>query len=89
MKLNKPFNDEAMIEAITSQLALVTARHGHTYNSPEELLGVIMEEQHELLHAIHEGKGHVTTQALGELIDIAVVCIRGARAYMHGGGKNE
>ena len=73
-----------MITAILDQLAIVTDRHGHTYNSSEELLGVIAEEQHELLHAIHERKGEVTTKVLAELIDIAVVCVRGARAYLHG-----
>jgi FixJ family two-component response regulator len=84
MNIPKPFTDESMVNAILDQLARVTERHGQTYASAEELLGVIAEEQHELLHAIHEGKGEVTTKVLSELIDIAVVCVRGARAYLHG-----
>ena len=86
MKINKPFTDIEMIAAIESQLERVTKKHGLQYHSSEELFGVISEEVHELLHAIHEGKGHVTTAVLSELIDVATVCIRGARSYIHGGG---
>jgi FixJ family two-component response regulator len=84
LKINKPFTDEDMIKAIVDQLKIVTERYALTYNSPEEMLGVMSEEQHELLHAIHEGRGQVTTSVLSELVDIAVVCVRGARGYIHG-----
>jgi hypothetical protein len=84
VKINTPFTDEDMIKAIVDQLTIVTERYALMYNSPEEMLGVMSEEQHELLHAIHEGRGQVTTAVLSELIDIAVVCVRGARGYIHG-----
>lgn len=83
MKINKPLNDTEMLKVIHDQLERVTERHGFKYHSAEEMLGVISEEIHELLHAVHEGKGQVTTAVLGELIDVAVVCVRGARSYMH------
>lgn len=85
MQIDKPMTDDRVFELIREQLGQVTEKYAPTYNSAEELLGVITEEQHELLHAIHNGKGNITTAVLGELIDIAVVCIRGARSYMHGG----
>lgn len=83
MKIKTPTTDESILELIKDQLGKVSAKHGHKYVSAEHLLGVIAEEQHELLHAIQQGKGNVTTEVLSELIDIAVVCIKGARSYMH------
>jgi len=89
MRIETPFNDEAMVKAIVDQLKMVTDLRGYSYHSAEEMLGVMVEEQHELLDAIHEGRGNITSSVLGELIDIAVVCIRGARSYMHGGQEVE
>ncbi len=86
MRINKPFNDIEMLKAIESQLAAVTDRHGFKYHSAEELLGVLTEEYHEVIDAIRAGKGNITTDVLSELIDVAVVCIRGARSYLHGEG---
>lgn len=87
MKINKPFTDEEIISAIINQLEMVTTKYGEKYNSAEELLGVLTEEYHELIEAVRNGKGVVTTRVLEELVDIAVVCVRGARSYMHGGVK--
>lgn len=89
MNVSKPLTDYRVFELIKEQLDRVTADHGYEYHSAEEMNGVLAEEAHELLHAVHEGKGHVTTDVLGELIDIAVVCIRGARSYIHNGVNNE
>ncbi len=83
MQINKPLTDDRVIELIREQLAQVTQKYAPEYSSAEELLGVMTEEYHELIDAIRSGKGHVTSAVLGELIDIAVVCIRGARSYMH------
>ena len=86
MKINKPFTDKEMINLVEDQLEMVTSRHGFKYHSAEEMLGVLTEEYHEVIEAIRAGKGHVSTAVLSELIDVATVCIRGARSYMHGEG---
>lgn len=83
MNLQPPLTDDKIFDIIKTQLGMASAMNGHKYNSNEELLGSITEEQYELLQAINRGKGQVTTDVLKELVDIAVVCIRGARSYMH------
>ncbi len=87
MQIKKPLTDEAVIELITNQLKKVTERYSYQYHSAEEMLGVLTEEYHEVIDEVRAGKGHITSAVLGELIDLAVVCVRGARPYMHGGAK--
>ncbi|MBV5330382.1 MAG: hypothetical protein JZU65_22580, partial [Chlorobium sp.] len=72
---------------LTDQLRIVSEKYGDKYHSAEELLGVVTEEYHELIGAIREGRGQVTTMVLTEMIDLAVACIKGARSYIHGGEK--
>ena len=82
MDLKPPIIDDNTFQIIKNQLGLVSAKHGYKYISAEHLLGVMVEEHHELIHAIHDGKGKITTAVLSELIDIAVVCVKGVRSYM-------
>lgn len=74
-------HDIAFLAALKKRTAEATAAHGEVYHSPEELLGVITEEYHEFLHAVHEGKGTLSAHAVDELLDIAAVCMKGARKF--------
>jgi len=54
---------------------LMLQRKGrHTFASKHEALGLIEEERHELVCAIHENKP-LAHDVRKELLDIAVVCI--------------
>ena len=45
----------------------------HTFASRHEILGVLEEERHELVSAIHENK--LPSEVRGELLDLAIVCV--------------
>jgi len=45
----------------------------HTFASKHEVLGVLEEERHELVRAIHENEP--ANKVRGELLDLAIVCI--------------
>lgn len=83
MHIKTPVTDKSFLEMVTKQLGMVSAEHGHRYHSGEEMVGVLTEEYLEVLDAIRESKGKISSHVLSELIDIAVVCVRGARDYMH------
>ena len=83
MNIRTPMTDDTFIAMVKDRLGMVSAKHGHKYNSPEELRGVLGEEYDEVKEAIRAGRGEVTTDVLSELVDIAVVCVRGARGLAY------
>jgi len=82
MKIDVPVTDESFLEMVKEQLAKVSAEYGHKYNSTNEFYGVLHEEVHEILHAVQEGKGFVTSELLGKMIKACSTIIRGSRSYM-------
>lgn len=73
MKITAPLTDTQTLDLIEGQLEMVTARYSHSYHSAEEMLGVLTEGYHELIDAIRDGNGQITTTVLSELIYLAVV----------------
>jgi len=88
MQEQNEVTDEAFLEMCMEQLGAISARHGHKYNSAEEIIGAVSKSHFKLVHAVNGGNGKVTSLVLSELVGLAVVAIRGARSDMHGSENN-
>ena len=75
MRIPNEITDKAVLDLVASTAQIVDGKH-RAHVEPEHTLGVLTEEYHEYLFAVHSG---TASAQFGELIDIMVTCLRGCR----------
>jgi len=81
MKIPNTINDATFHEMVTDHAKDISARHGYKFASTYELRGALNVKFSNLNKALDRGKGKITSGVLMSLVDLVVVCLRGARSY--------
>ncbi len=80
MKIPNEITKESILEVAREQVLRVDRKHGK-HHSIAETVGLLAEEVAELIEAVRLAKGQVSTSVFSELMDVAVVALRGCELY--------
>jgi len=79
MKIKPPITDKALIDMVLNQLIDNKEKYSDAYAAS----GHLFVHERALTKAIDRGKGHVTSEVLGEIVETMCVLIKMAREYQH------
>lgn len=80
MKIPNQITKESILDVTREQVLRIEGKHGK-HCSIAETVGLLTEEMTELVEAVRLAKGKVSTLVFSELIDVAVVALRGCELY--------
>jgi len=78
MKITEQDLKDTSVEIISEILAVMERKGDHTFHSGHETLGIITEEYHEFVEAIHSNNKNKIQE---ELIDLAISAIAGLISF--------
>ena len=83
--MNRPTIDknrlDYILDTVTKRVSLLWKKREHkVWVTPQEALGVITEEYHELIEAVH---GNDRSEEFAELLDVAVAAIYAIASQEH------